>query len=174
MRNSGMFRNVCCCAILAGLLVVSIHAAPAITSVTRSADTVGKYTKLELAVALTAQYTNPYDFDQVNLSATFTSPSSKTWNISGFYDSLLQFRIRFSPNELGTYTYTVAVKDSTGTSQSVTGSFVCKASAYHGWVKIAPKTGISVTMTGPLFTEWVVAIAGTLPTAESGCCSRLK
>jgi hypothetical protein len=132
------FRNICYCAVLTGVLVVSAHALPTITSVTRSADTVGKYTKLELAVALTATYTNPYDFDQVDLSATFTSPSSKTWNISGFYDSLLQFRVRFSPNELGTYTYSVTVKDPSGTSQSVTGSFVCKASTYHGWVKIAP------------------------------------
>jgi len=138
MRKLNTCRIVCCCAVLTVVLAMSVHAAPAITSVTRSADTVGKYEKLELAVALTAAYTNPYDFDQVDLSATFTSPSSKTWNISGFYDSLLQFRIRFSPNELGTYTYTVTVKDSTGTSQSVTGSFVCKASSYHGWIKIAP------------------------------------
>ena len=139
MEKRKKFRNACCYAlVLMGLAVMSVQAVPAITTVTRSADTVGKYTKLELAVALTAAYTNPYDFDQVDLSATFTSPSSKTWKISGFYDSLLQFRVRFSPNELGTYTYSVTVKDSTGTSQSVTGSFVCKASTYHGWVKIAP------------------------------------
>ena len=58
---------------------------PASRRSARNQDSVGKYEKLELTVALTATYENPYDPDQIDLSAEFTSPAGKVWKVNGFY-----------------------------------------------------------------------------------------
>ena len=57
----------------------------AFRTVTGSAASVGKYSKIEFVVGLTGTFTNPYDPDQIDLSATFTAPSGATWKINGFY-----------------------------------------------------------------------------------------
>jgi len=48
-------------AVCATLAAFSLQAAPGITSVAKNQDSMGKYEKLELTVALTATYENPYD-----------------------------------------------------------------------------------------------------------------
>ncbi|MGP8200355.1 MAG: DUF5060 domain-containing protein [Limisphaerales bacterium] len=122
------------------LLVVStlwLKAAPVVTSVKRNAGRVGKYAKLELTVGLNAHYTNAYNPDDIDLWGKFTSPSRKVWRINGFYDGA-QWRIRFAANETGDWSYIVRAKDATGTGWGTPGRFTCKASANHGWVRIAP------------------------------------
>jgi hypothetical protein len=114
-----------------------LTAAPSITKITPNTNTVGTYNLFELTAGLTAAYANPYDPDQIDLSATFTSPSGKLWTINGFYDGA-QWKIRFAAGETGTWNYVVKVKDSTGTTLSAPGSFVCTTSTNHGWIKIAP------------------------------------
>jgi hypothetical protein len=112
-------------------------AAPTISSVTPGSGSVGKYEKQELAVGLTASYTNAYDPTQIDLSATFTSPTGKTQKVNGFYDGS-KWKVRFAGNEVGTYSYTVTAKDATGTTTSPSGTFAVAASNHHGWVRIAP------------------------------------
>lgn len=112
-------------------------AAPAISNVTASAGSVGRYVKEELTVGLAATYTNPYDPAQIDLSARFTSPTGKTWKVNGFYTGT-QWKIRFAGNEVGIYSYTVTAKDASGTTTSPAGTFSVTASNYHGWVRIAP------------------------------------
>ena len=70
-------------ALLAGL---ALPAVAAVTSVTKTPESVGKYDKLELTVALTGTYKNPYRSEEIDLSAEFTSPAGKVWKINGFYD----------------------------------------------------------------------------------------
>ena len=152
----------------AALAAFSLQAAPSITSVAKNTEAVGKYDKLELTVALTAAYENPYDPDQIDLSAEFTSPAGKVWKVNGFYGAEQAatpsapnepganarggarggrggvalgdpaWRIRFAANETGNWKYVVSAKDSTGTAKSSPGTFTCAASKLHGWVRVAP------------------------------------
>ena len=46
---------------------------------------VGLYEKIELSIDLSAQFTNPFDYEDINLFATFISPSNKTYRVDGFY-----------------------------------------------------------------------------------------
>jgi hypothetical protein len=112
--------------------------AATITTVTKSPDPVGKYEKFELTVALGSTYTNPYDPAQIDLSATFTSPSGKAWKVNGFYNGS-QYKIRFAANETGNWTYVVSATDASGTAtQSPGGAFSVSTSNYHGWVHVGP------------------------------------
>jgi hypothetical protein len=112
----------------------------AIDSVTPSAASVPKYARVELAVALSnVAATKFYDPDPaaggLDLSATFTSPTSGTWNIKGYYNGS-SWLVRFAPNQTGTWTYAVTAADPSGTSNTVTGSFECVASASPGWARV--------------------------------------
>ena len=59
-------------------------------------------------ITLTAQgmYMNPYT--QVTVTATFTAPSGATRTVRGFWDGGNTFRVRYTPMEVGTYTYVIA------------------------------------------------------------------
>ncbi len=116
---------------------------PVINSVTPFSISVEQYEKLELSVDLTAQYENPYDYDQVRLSAIFTSPSGQKRTIDGFFMWDLsinpqngnlstnsekgEFRIRFAPDEVGTWTYEVQLEDHFGSTAVAAESFQCTA-----------------------------------------------
>jgi hypothetical protein len=128
-RSLGIF-----CAVLAAC---SLPAAAEVTSVTKNADAVGKYTKLELTVGLSDTYANPYDPEQIDLSAEFTAPSKKVWKVNGYYDGTA-YKVRFAGNEVGDWSYVVTAKDAKGTAASQAGTFACKDSPLHGWVHVAP------------------------------------
>jgi hypothetical protein len=148
--------------ILIMFFMLSLWGAPSISTVTRSADQIGKYAKIELIVGLTGTYTNPYDPDQIDLSATFTAPSGAKWKINGFYtvdaSNAGQWKIRFAPDEIGAWSYTVQAVDPTGTVQGTAGTFTCTASTNHGWLRVASNNrylrlddGISFYGVGPCY-----------------------
>lgn len=134
-------RIACGCTVLMLITAFCLSAAPNISSVTKNSDTVGKYAKLELTVNLTTVYANPYDPDQIDLSATFTAPSGATWKINGFYgvdaSNNSSWKIRFAPDETGAWSYTVQATDPTETTPGISGSFLCSASGNHGWIRVA-------------------------------------
>ena len=114
---------------------------PSILSVRSETRTVGLYEKLELHVDLKASYSNPFDPDQVDLWAEFTSPSGKTWRVWGFYNPsswASLWMVRFAPTEVGVWRYAVKVKDAKGTSQGPVRSFEAVPSLRHGFLTIAP------------------------------------
>lgn len=128
-----------------------IIAQPQIISVTPLSNSVVRYEKFEVIVGLTASFSNPYDFDQVNLQGIFTSPTGKIYTVDGFYfqdftmqqpDVLIpagspQWRIRFSPNETGSWQYQVKVIDQQGSATSSPMQFQCTTSSHKGFVKKA-------------------------------------
>ncbi len=133
------------------LLATALAAAkpPAILSVRadtgwpgrRTAAQVGLYEKFELRIDLDATYTNPFDPQQIDLSAEFIAPSGKKWNVWGFYNPsswTSLWMVRFSPTEKGAWRYVVTVTDSEGTAKSREGGFTAVDSPHHGFVKIAP------------------------------------
>ena len=102
--------------LIAPLFMFSLlaHAsAPKITWMKSNSDSVGLYEKFEISLNLNAEYTNPFDPDQIDLMAVFTAPSGKKWPINGFYEYShgAAWKLRFSPNELGNWTYSLELKD---------------------------------------------------------------
>jgi len=118
-------------------------AGPTVTVKSVNADRIGLYEKFEVLVGLeNAVYSNPYDPDQIDLRAYFTSPSGKNWEIYGFYDNyqgVNQWKVRFSPNEVGEWTYRLKVTDSRGmTGESEVYTFTAVPSEHHGWIRVSP------------------------------------
>lgn len=102
---------------------------------------VGRYEKLELRIDLRATFQNPYDPEEVDLQAEFTSPSGKVWKIWGFYNpsswSSL-WMVRFTPDEIGTWRSVVRVRDREGTAESRPREFEVVSSRHRGFLEIAP------------------------------------
>ncbi|MEZ5038381.1 MAG: DUF4038 domain-containing protein [Saprospiraceae bacterium] len=83
------------------------------------------WSKLELTFTSTKVYDNPI-YDVNSFTATFSSPTGRQHQINGFWDGAQTFRIRFSPDELGTWTYETSCsdKENSGLHQQK-GTFVC-------------------------------------------------
>lgn len=130
------------------ILPLNIFAGPEIHTITLSSNSIEKYTQLELMVTLSATYSNPYNFSQINLQGFFTSPSGELYTRDGFYmqdfemtqpDVLVPsgpagWRIRFSPNETGIWTFYVKITDATGFENSENLQFYCTPSNRKGFV----------------------------------------
>ncbi len=120
----------------------AVAKAPVVQSV-RPTDSaaVGLYEKFQLRIDLEATYANPFDPDEIDLWAEFTSPSGRTQTIWGFYNpstwSAL-WMVRFAPTETGQWKYVVKARDQEGTTQSRVGTFTAIESDHHGFVTIAP------------------------------------
>ena len=114
---------------------------PPILSVRPESTKGGLYEKFELRIDLDATYTNPYDPEEIDLQAEFTSPTGKRWTIWGFYNPSSWshlWMVRFAPIEKGTWKYVVKVTDREGTAQSRAGTFLAVDSPHHGFIRIAP------------------------------------
>ncbi len=135
--------------IVAFLVPFKAHTLAIYDSIWVNNDTIGRYNKLEISVIMSAQYMNPFDYNQVNLKGQFTSPSGTVYKVDGFYfrvylpnppDGQLipngqpYWKIRFSPGETGIWSYMVVCKDATGTSYSATYNFVCIPSSNPGFI----------------------------------------
>lgn len=109
---------------LAALLVLPPHAPAA----TRSAPSqfIAEWGRFELVLKSTVSYPNPVQ--NATLSATFVSPQGATNKVFGFWDGGRIWRVRFSPDTPGRWTYTTACSDQSDTGlKNQSGSFVCTA-----------------------------------------------
>jgi hypothetical protein len=122
---------------------IAIYPAPTVNNVQivvpADPSSVPKYGKVELLVNLTTGSTQVFNPNSSNggidLSATFTSPTSTTQTVNGFYDGS-SWRIRFAPMQTGAWTFTVKVTDLAGSSTWSGGTFTCVASSYPGFARI--------------------------------------
>ena len=97
------------------LFLLSVLALPA------KAQT-SQWDKLELSFTSEKQYQNPlYELNE--FYAIFTSPTGRTKKINGFWDGEKDFKVRFAPDELGTWTYQTHSTDK-GLAQQK-GTFEC-------------------------------------------------
>ncbi|WP_210513792.1 DUF5060 domain-containing protein [Hymenobacter terricola] len=131
-------------------------------------DGIAQYEKFEVALALDRSFTssepdnNPYEPDDVSVEGHFTSPGGQERPVRyGFYyadfaidDQYLQandarywralatpqpWRIRFAPDEPGTWRYTLTVRYRDGTTETLPArTFTCVPSANRGFLKVAP------------------------------------
>lgn len=132
---------------------------PEIRTVTATDTLVEQYGKFEAALDLTATYTNPYNYEEILVSATFTAPDGQQHTVDGFYMQDFElnpqnggltpignqgtFKVRFSPNQTGEWTYEVAVRDAMGTATFVPQRFVCITSTNsenNGFVRHESRT----------------------------------
>lgn len=128
------------------LAAITVFAEPSL------AVDVGLYDMFEVAVTNTKTYTNPFDFSVIELRATFTSPTGKTTTAYGFHDGDGNggqtggvWKLRFLPNELGTWSYTTSWSDGTAGGS---GSFQAVSSANPGPLRIDPAYPHSVMHAG--------------------------
>lgn len=113
---------------------------PEILNIRQAQDSVGIYEKFEISLNVKSEFRNPFDPDEIDIAADFVSPSGKRWNVYGFYDynSGVLWKLRFSPNEKGTWHYSVKVRDKNGETASERKSFKAIASGRKGPIQIAP------------------------------------
>ena len=84
---------------LTALILLCMGAAQAQPSEAR----VAQWTRFEGVFTSAAEYSNPVQDVQVDV--TFTSPSGKTHEAMAFWDGGKIWKVRFSPAELGKWTY---------------------------------------------------------------------
>ena len=94
-----------------------------------------RYESLDIAVALDAKYSNPYDIRQVSLDGIFTRPDGKSMKVPGFWDGEAAWHVRFTPSMEGEWTYELTVTDSRGTSLPLEGKLKVTSSDLHGWLQ---------------------------------------
>src|SRR5688572_2369907 len=94
------------CLVLFTIVNLNLYALtpPEIVSIRQVQDSVGLYERFEISLNLKCEFYNPFDPDEIDISATFISPSGKNRRVYGFYDYNfgMLWQIRFSPNEIGT------------------------------------------------------------------------
>ena len=112
---------------------------PEIADLMQRPDTVGVFEKLEISFNVNAEFINPFDPEEIDIIATFTSPQGKTWTIHGFYCYSFGtlWKVRFSPEEAGRWNYSISIRDKNGVGISSIQSFVAIGSAKKGPLRIA-------------------------------------
>src|SRR6266850_1725401 len=94
---------VFCCA--AGILMT----APRESSAADKEPLVARWERFEKTFDSSVSYAN--SIQEANLSAIFTSPSGENFKIHGFWDGGRTWRVRFSPNQPGKWTYKTTCSD---------------------------------------------------------------
>ncbi|NQT52769.1 DUF5060 domain-containing protein, partial [bacterium] len=113
------------------------------------------YEKFELTFRLSETFANPFDPDVVKIDGHFTSPSGKKLTVPAFFHQdyerhladgrellapkgLHAWKLRFTPTEAGTYTYSVSVNGRV--LPAIRGQqFDCLASNHTGFVRRSTK-----------------------------------
>jgi len=128
------------------------HDKLALRSATPSHTTVPRYGALELTLDLAATYGNPFNADEIDVQAVFTSPHGRTNTINGFLDQPFTrrlengaekieptgepvWKIRFAPDTEGTWRYQVFAKDRSGRLSLPETRFPVTASASPGFIR---------------------------------------
>lgn len=122
---------------------------PVINSVTPNTTTPATYDKFELDINLTAGYTNPFDYDDINVQCVFFAPGGRKDTVDGFFmqnytlnadGSLVasgtgSFKVRYAPNELGNWSYVVSCTNTSGTTSGPVQNFQCVTSTAAGFIR---------------------------------------
>lgn len=146
MKNQKLLASLAAAVLVIAVVVVYTgvtsyhkkHDDPQVTNISTNAKSVKKYNMLQLSVGLKADFQNPYDPSQLDLSTDFTSPSGKKWHVFGFYDGS-GWKVRFTPNEQGTWHYRITVKDAKGIAHSHTKTFKVTNSNQNGWIEVSKR-----------------------------------
>ena len=119
-------------------------------SIVAVSSTIGIYQKFEIAFSVnTSQNVYlPYTGTTgISVDAIITAPNNRVSTIPCFYyqsvDANLiaigaaDWRCRYAPDQLGTWSYSVKAQDASGLGQSLIGTFTVVPSSNHGFLKVA-------------------------------------
>ena len=142
---------------------------PQIKKLTISGNKIEIYHKFEVVLSLEAGFNNPYDYSDILVQATFVAPSGVEQQIDGFFmqdfeldtvaGNLISignggFKIRFAPNEIGKWFFSVQVKDRNGSTQSEKQFFECTSTSSpinEGFVRRSNTKYLQFDSGAPLF-----------------------
>ncbi len=113
---------------------------------------IARYEKFELTLDLNTNAANPFDPDQIDVQAVFTSPQGKSVTVPAFlYQPFTRkleggaehldpagepvWKVRFAPDTAGTWSYRLTAKDATGTATLPTSHFHVAAGDNKGFVR---------------------------------------
>lgn len=104
---------------------------------------VPRFGKFEIAAFISTAYSNPFDPREITLDAEFVSPSGEKRVCPGFLYAFArtegapdEWRIRFSPDEEGTWTWILKANTPGGSVESKRRSMNCTASPQAGPIRI--------------------------------------
>jgi hypothetical protein len=125
---------------------------PRVESVTQP---VALYGQLELSFSLLRTYDNPYDPNEIDVTATFRAPNGKAITVPGFFarpyrDTCISncdsenlvpvgqpgWRVRFAPDQVGLWRYIVEARDIRGKQPVQQGSFEVVPSENPGYIRV--------------------------------------
>jgi len=109
-------------AIASAAVVSACLAAPCLADigiVSYPEKTVSRYETVEISAEVSADYDNPYDPAQIEVSTVVTTPSGKKMTVPSFYSGSGNTWItRFTPVESGKYTFSISMKSGENSSAS--------------------------------------------------------
>ncbi len=144
-------------ALMMFFLLLSFNVVPAypaeIVSVTQDRDEVPRFHMVEISIDLDRLYDNPYDPEEVRVSAEMTAPSGDPLTVNGFWfepyvrslegdtevftpDGPGGWRVRFAPLLQGVHTYRILVEDPEGQTLSAPFSFTALAAQSRGFIRV--------------------------------------
>lgn len=142
----------CCYVIILLLLYMSVFSGnpPEINALSGLPAVAVLNNLIELKVFATTEAINKYDYDAVALSAVFSTPSGEMRQVDGFYyqhftdagNGLLvaegdpYWKIRFTPDQAGTWGLSVQLADSNGVDNITGLTFEVPASVAPGFLRI--------------------------------------
>ena len=127
---------------------------PRVRHVLANTNSVPCYEKFELTFDLPDRYRNPFDPEEVDVSAEITTPSGRRVSAIGFYARRC-YRVvdearervlprgspywcaRYAPTEEGEHRYRIKVRDSAGTTTWGPGVFTATAARRPGFVRVS-------------------------------------
>ncbi len=160
MRKTRSTLGAFCLALLAIFLGPKASPGQQEIAVEVSAEKVGKYEKVEFRIEFDAQYQNPFDSEEVDLSVVLNTPGGGRLSLPAFYCQQYQrrrmsrgrgqvswmyplgqpvWKARFAPMQVGPYRAVVSLKDGRGTSRSREVRFECTQSDCKGFVRISKR-----------------------------------
>lgn len=114
------------------------------------------YSKFEKSFRVAGEYSNPYDIAQVDVNVTFVAPSGQSYQVPAFYmepyqdictgdcpsevleaDGEGEWRVRFTPTELGNWRYTISSIVAGETNVIETSRFEVTENASAGFIRVS-------------------------------------
>lgn len=132
-------------------------ATPAPTAATESASSISipQYGLFEAVLPIVGNVNNPFDPNEINITVQFTAPDDVQLNVPAFWMQPYQqtcskdcsvellkpngqsgWHVRFSPDKVGNWKYSVKQQDQSGTHNITSGSFAVAPSKQMGFIRV--------------------------------------
>jgi hypothetical protein len=108
--------------------------------------------KLDVNANITGTFENPFDPEQIRVTAHFTTPAGKELQIPAFFyqdfksnghkeevSGAPYFKVRYTPLEPGTYRLRLSARDRTGQVEGPEKTFEVKPARQEGFIRRAPQ-----------------------------------